>query len=110
MQNYIWLQVKRNTSTFTVFHHEVFWNLFQKESIFCPAYMLIHYKVIDWHALRINGRCVDRKTAEFFWDRVVHHHSYVTGGVGDHEYFGPPDILVTGLAVILRKRVVFILC
>jgi uncharacterized protein len=35
----------------------------------------------------------DRKTAEFFWDRVVHHHSYVTGGHCNHEYFGPPDTL-----------------
>lgn len=35
----------------------------------------------------------DRKAAEFFWDRVVNHHSYVTGGHCDHEYFGPPDTL-----------------
>jgi DUF1680 family protein len=35
----------------------------------------------------------DRKAAEFFWDRVVHHHSYVTGGNGNHEYFGPADSL-----------------
>ena len=35
----------------------------------------------------------DRKTAEFFWDRVVYHHSYVTGGHCNHEYFGPPDTL-----------------
>jgi uncharacterized protein len=31
--------------------------------------------------------------AEFFWDRVVNHHSYVTGGHCDHEYFGQPDRL-----------------
>jgi DUF1680 family protein len=35
----------------------------------------------------------DRETAEFFWYRVVHHHSYVTGGHCNHEYFGPPDTL-----------------
>ncbi|MGV8094604.1 MAG: beta-L-arabinofuranosidase domain-containing protein [Mangrovibacterium sp.] len=35
----------------------------------------------------------DRRAAEFFWDRVVNHHSYVTGGHCDHEYFGPPDTL-----------------
>ncbi len=29
----------------------------------------------------------DRKAAEFFWVRVVNHHSYVTGGHGNHEYF-----------------------
>ncbi len=36
---------------------------------------------------------LDRKTAQFFWDRVVNHHTYVTGGHGNHEYFGPPDQL-----------------
>ena len=39
----------------------------------------------------LTGDKTDRKSAEFFWDRVVHHHSYVTGGHGNHEYFGPPD-------------------
>ena len=41
----------------------------------------------------LTGDSTDRKTAEFFWDRVVNHHSYVTGGHCDHEYFGPPDTL-----------------
>jgi len=31
--------------------------------------------------------------SEFAWDRVAHHHSYVTGGHGMGEYFGPPDKL-----------------
>jgi DUF1680 family protein len=35
----------------------------------------------------------DRITAEFFWDRVVHHHSYVTGDNSFAEHFGPPDRL-----------------
>lgn len=35
----------------------------------------------------------DRETARFFWQRVVDHHSYVTGGHGNHEYFGKPDKL-----------------
>ncbi len=34
-----------------------------------------------------------KQTASFFWDRVVNHHSYVTGGNGNHEYFGAPDQL-----------------
>jgi len=34
-----------------------------------------------------------RNLTEFFWDRVVNHHSYVTGGNSDHEGFGPPDKL-----------------
>jgi DUF1680 family protein len=41
----------------------------------------------------LTGNPSDRKTAEFFWDRVVNHHSYVTGGHGNHEYFGQPDKL-----------------
>ena len=35
----------------------------------------------------------DRTIAEFAWERIVNHHSYVTGGHGNHEYFGPPDTL-----------------
>ena len=35
----------------------------------------------------------DRKAAEFFWKTVVNHHSYVTGGNGNEEYFGPEDKL-----------------
>jgi hypothetical protein len=31
--------------------------------------------------------------ADFFWDRVVHHHSYVNGGNSSNESFGPPDRL-----------------
>ena len=41
----------------------------------------------------LTGSEKDRKAAEFFWNRVVNHHSYVTGGHCDHEYFGPPDTL-----------------
>ncbi|HLO58420.1 MAG TPA: beta-L-arabinofuranosidase domain-containing protein [Bacteroidales bacterium] len=41
----------------------------------------------------LTGDQNERKSAEFFWDRVVHHHSYVTGGNGNSEYFGPADKL-----------------
>ena len=41
----------------------------------------------------ITGDTAYRRPAEFFWDRVVNHHSYVTGGHGNHEYFGKPDTL-----------------
>lgn len=34
-----------------------------------------------------------KTAAAFFWDRVANHHSYVTGGNGNHEYFGQPDEL-----------------
>lgn len=35
----------------------------------------------------------DGDAARFFWDSVVYHHSFVTGGHGKDEYFGPPDTL-----------------
>jgi DUF1680 family protein len=41
----------------------------------------------------LTGNETDRRTAEFFWDRVVNHHSYVTGGNGNNEHFGEPDRL-----------------
>lgn len=41
----------------------------------------------------LTGELRDKRAAEFFWDRVVNHHSYVTGGHGNHEYFGKPDQL-----------------
>ncbi|MBP7054001.1 MAG: glycoside hydrolase family 127 protein [Phycisphaerae bacterium] len=39
------------------------------------------------------GDAGDILGAGFFWDRVVQHHSYATGGHGKDEYFGPPDQL-----------------
>lgn len=35
----------------------------------------------------------DIVAASFFWDRVVQHHSYASGGHGLNEYFGPPDAI-----------------
>ncbi len=39
------------------------------------------------------GDPADMVAADFFWDRVVNHHSYVTGGNCDAEHFGEPDKL-----------------
>ncbi len=41
----------------------------------------------------LTGDEKDKAAAEFFWDRVANHHSYVTGGDGFNEHFGPPDKL-----------------
>ena len=41
----------------------------------------------------LTGDTSDRKASEFFWHTVVNHHSYVTGGNGNDEYFGPEDKL-----------------
>ena len=39
----------------------------------------------------VAGDAEGRKTAEFFWERVVNHHSYVIGGNSEGEHFGQPD-------------------
>ncbi|MCF8346196.1 MAG: glycoside hydrolase family 127 protein [Bacteroidales bacterium] len=46
----------------------------------------------------LTGNEADRKAAEFFWKTVVNHHSYATGGNGNHEYFGKPDELSNRLS------------
>jgi DUF1680 family protein len=39
------------------------------------------------------GDTKDLAAAKFFWERVVDHHSFATGGHGKDEYFGEPDRL-----------------
>jgi hypothetical protein len=39
------------------------------------------------------GNQTDGEAAKFFWEQVVFHHSYATGGHGHNEYFDPPDQL-----------------
>jgi len=39
------------------------------------------------------GTPEDLVDSTFFWDRVVQHHTYASGGHGLEEYFGPPDQL-----------------
>ncbi|BDI32460.1 hypothetical protein CCAX7_45110 [Capsulimonas corticalis] len=39
------------------------------------------------------GREQDGVAARFFWDAVVEHHTFATGGHGKDEYFGPPNEL-----------------
>ena len=39
------------------------------------------------------GNPADLIAAIFFWDQVVQHHSFASGGHGKDEYFGPPDRL-----------------
>jgi uncharacterized protein len=39
------------------------------------------------------GNTTNGTAAKFFWDTVVQHHSFATGGHGKDEYFGEPDKL-----------------
>ncbi|MGI6218662.1 MAG: beta-L-arabinofuranosidase domain-containing protein [Bacteroidaceae bacterium] len=48
-------------------------------------------------AYELTGNERDRKIATFFWNTVVHNHSYVTGGNSEGEYFGEPGKLSTRL-------------
>lgn len=41
----------------------------------------------------LSGEEKPYNTALFFWNTVVYHHSYVTGGNSNGEYFGPADHL-----------------
>ena len=41
----------------------------------------------------LTGDAGYRDASSFFWDRVVHHHSYVIGGNADAEHFGPADVI-----------------
>src|SRR5437867_6008697 len=47
------------------------------------------------HAVRYayTGRAADGTAARVFWDRVVNHHTFATGGHGKEEYFREPDHL-----------------
>jgi DUF1680 family protein len=47
----------------------------------------------SWARYTTTGNESDGDAARFFWDTVVDHHSFATGGHGKDEYFGPPDSL-----------------
>lgn len=51
----------------------------------------------------LTGDLNDRMAAAFFWDRVVNHHSYVTGGHCDAEHFGSPDRLNQRLSPVTTE-------
>ena len=39
-----------------------------------------------------------RDIAENFWSIATGHHAYVIGGMGDHEHWGPPDVVAGALS------------
>jgi len=49
---------------------------------------------VQWEA---TGEERYRTIATYFWDQVVHHHSYVIGGNSNAEFFGPPGQVVSQL-------------
>ncbi len=49
---------------------------------------------VQWEA---TGEERYRTIATYFWDQVVHHHTYVIGGNSNAEFFGPPGQVVSQL-------------
>jgi DUF1680 family protein len=48
----------------------------------------------------LTGDRKEREAAEFFWNCVVHHHSYAIGGNSDDERFDAPDQLARHLSAV----------
>jgi DUF1680 family protein len=42
---------------------------------------------------QLTGDRKDSTIARFFWETIVHHHTYATGGNSNYEYLGTPDQL-----------------
>lgn len=79
-----------------VFHHDAIIDLLAEGVDILPGKhgnTQIPKLIASSKLYEITGEEEYRRPAEFFWDRVVNHHSYVTGGHGNHEYFGKPDTL-----------------
>ena len=51
----------------------------------------------------VTGDARERRIASVFWDRVAHHHSYVTGSNSLAEHFGPPDQLSARLSGVTAE-------
>jgi DUF1680 family protein len=78
-----------------LFHHRVLDALAAREDKLAGLHANTQFpKIIGTARLyELSGELRYRTISEFFWDRVVNHHSYATGGNSDHEGFGAPDRL-----------------
>jgi DUF1680 family protein len=85
-----WLDLSRRFD-----HHAVFDPLARRENILDGLHGNTQVPKIQGHLARYayTGDKADGDAAHFFWDIVVKHHSFATGGHGKDEYFGPPDQL-----------------
>lgn len=84
-----------------IFHHEAIIDPLGKGEDILPGKhgnTQIPKMIASARLYELTGSEQDRKPAEFFWNTVVEHHSYVTGGHGNHEYFGQPDQLTNRLS------------
>jgi len=79
-----------------VFHHEAIIDPLTENTDILPgkhANTQIPKLIASSRLFEITGEEDYRKSSEFFWSTVVNHHSYVTGGNSNQEYFGEPDKL-----------------
>jgi len=85
-----WLDLSRRFD-----HRAVFAPLARRENILPGLHGNTQVPKIQGHLARYTytGDKADGEAAHFFWDIVVKHHSFATGGHGKDEYFGPPDQL-----------------
>jgi len=85
-----WLDLSRRFD-----HRAVLDPLARRENILPGLHGNTQVPKIQGHLARYayTGDKADGDAAHFFWDIVVKHHSFATGGHGKDEYFGPPDQL-----------------
>jgi uncharacterized protein len=85
-----WLDLSRRFD-----HRAVFDPLARRENILPGLHGNTQVPKIQGHLARYAymGDKADGDAAHFFWEFVVNHHSFATGGHGKDEYFGPPDQL-----------------
>jgi uncharacterized protein len=85
-----WLDLSRRFD-----HRAVLDPLARRENILPGLHGNTQVPKIQGHLARYayTGDKTDGDAAHFFWDIVVKHHSFATGGHGKDEYFGPPDQL-----------------
>lgn len=84
-----------------VFHHDVIIDPLAKGEDILPnkhGNTQIPKLIASTKMYDITGDENEKQAAEFFWTTVVNHHSYATGGHGNHEYFGQPDQLTFRLS------------
>ena len=76
-------------------HHAVLDPLARGQDILPGVHGNTQVPKLQGHLARYlyTGDKSDGDAARFFWDSVVNHHSFATGGHGKDEYFGPPDKL-----------------
>jgi hypothetical protein len=98
---YLDTQDEKYLSIARVFHHEAIMDPLAAGEDILPnkhGNTQIPKMIAATRLYQISADPQDLAPARFFWDRVVNHHSYVTGGHGNHEYFGQADQLTNRLS------------